>query len=84
VTKIVASSATISDIKVRLIMINHSFFVGAHVSVTRAGSSPVASTSIDVMVGSLGFREEAGRELGAVVSGLFVFSLSTTEYVSDA
>jgi hypothetical protein len=64
-------------------MINHSLFVGVHASTAGAGSSPLPSTSTTVMVCCAGIKEETGRELGAVVSGVPIFSLSTTEYVSN-
>jgi hypothetical protein len=50
VTRIVASRATISDMKARLIMMSHSFFVGVHSSGIDAFSSPLDSTST-IMLG---------------------------------
>lgn len=49
VTRIVASRATISDMKARLIMMSHSFFVGVHSSGIDAFPSPLASTSTAIL-----------------------------------
>jgi hypothetical protein len=62
---------------------SHSFFVGVHASATSAGSPPLASTSITVIVGCTGFGDETGRELGAVISGVCVFSSLTIKYISQ-
>jgi hypothetical protein len=83
VTRIVASNATINDIKARLIMINHSFFVGSHISTTSIISSPLASTSISVEIGCTAFTETAW-ELGVDASfgELLVSSSCAAKYVS--
>lgn len=65
VTRIVASRATISDMKARLIIMSHSFFVGVHSSVIGAFSSPLASTSTIILVFCISSRV-TGRTVIAV------------------
>jgi hypothetical protein len=72
VTRIVASRATISDMKARLIMMSHSFFVGVHSSGIDAFSSPLDSTSTIM----LGFCMSSGVT-GCTVTAVACFEISS-------